>query len=67
MTDCDEITIDQVNAWHHVNMSHLSDKDLYRMIVWLAKQPGERFYWSLTKNFWFESEPDRMMCVISWK
>jgi len=67
MTDCDEISIDKVYAWHHVNMSHLSDAQCNRMIELLEQQPGDRFYWTLTKNFWFESEQDRMMCVISWK
>jgi hypothetical protein len=66
MTDCEQITMEQVNAWHYVNMSHMSDTDCNRMIAWLEQQPGNRFYWSLTKKFWFESEQDRMMCVISW-
>lgn len=67
MTDCDEITIEQVNVWHHVNMSHLSDADCDLMITWLEQQAGERFYWSLTKKFWFESESDALMCVMSWR
>lgn len=66
MTDCEQITMEQRNAWHYVNMSHLSDGDMSRMITWLEQQPGDRFYWSLIGQFWFESEQDRMMSVISW-
>ena len=66
MTDCEQITMEQVNAWHYVNMSHLTDEEFNCMITWLEQQPGDRFYWSLIGQFWFESEHDRMMCVISW-
>ena len=67
MTDCEQITMKQVFTWHYVSMSHLSDKQIIHMITWLEQQSLHRFfYFRLTKKFWFESEQDRMMCVISW-
>jgi hypothetical protein len=67
MIDCDEVESDRIAQWHYVNMSHLTDKAHYDMIVWLQKQEGGKFYWTLIKGFWFERAEDRMLCELSWK
>lgn len=66
MTDCDEVDSSQIYKWHLVRMHHLNDRQLHDMIMWLEEQEGGRFYWTLSKNFWFEREQDRMFCVMSW-
>ena len=67
MKDCDEVDSRLIAQWHYVNMSHLTDKALYDMIIWLRKQEGGKFYWTLIKGFWFERAEDRMLCELSWK
>lgn len=67
MTDCDEITPQQVDVWHRVSMGHLSDTQMHLLLTWLERQEGGRFYWTLSRNFWFEREEDLMVCVLTWK
>ena len=66
MTDCDEITLLEANTWHVISMRHLTDEGLYEVINWLESMEGGKFYWSLSKNFWFEREVDRTLCVLTW-
>ena len=67
MTDCDEIHPGEADTWHVVSMRHLSDNQIHQLLKWLDDQPGGRFYWTLSRNFWFERSEDLAMCVLSWK
>jgi hypothetical protein len=66
MTDCDDITPQQADTWHRVSMRHLTDRQMGDLLRWLETQPGQRFYWTVTRNLWFESELDAALCVMSW-
>jgi hypothetical protein len=66
MTDCEEITHREADAWHVVSMRHLNDAQMGALLEWLDNMEGGRFYWTLSKNFWFEREEDRTLCVLTW-
>lgn len=67
MTDCLEISACEADEWHMLHMQHLTDGEMLKLLDWLTGMQGGRFYWTLSKNFWFEREEDRMMCVLTWK
>lgn len=67
MTECDEITPGQADNWHWVSMRHLSDRQIRELLDWLERTEGGKFYWTLSKNFWFEQQEDHMQCVLAWK
>lgn len=67
MTDCDEITSQEADAWHVVSMAHLNHAQMGQLLQWLDSQPGGRYHWTLSKRFWFEREEDCTFCVLNWK
>jgi hypothetical protein len=67
MTDCDEITPQQVRTWHVVSMGHKSWNYRMRFRSWLLEQPGGLFYWTTGGTFWFEQESDAVWVLLNWK
>jgi len=54
-----------LERWHHVQVDFRTGKSL-EILDWLNAAPGERYYWTLSGNIWFEREEDLVLFKLTW-
>jgi len=54
-----------LDCWHHVQMDFRAGKSR-KILEWLNEAPGERYYWTLSGNIWFEREEDLILFKLTW-